>query len=418
MQIENRPINEIQPYGRNAKKHNDKQVIQIAESIKTFGMNQPLVVDKEGVIIVGHGRFLAAHFLGLKEVPVLVVDIDEEKAKAYRLADNKLNESEWDMQLVISELKELSMEMVDLTGFDRKLVLNSDDGDDNTPELPAKAKSKLGDLYEMGGHRLLCGDLTKEEDYIKLMKGVKADMVFTDPPYNIDYHGSGKNTSNSIMNDNMGSVQFRQFLIDAFKNIRASIKASAGLYVFHSPTTQREFEEALLKNEMEVKTQLIWNKPHAGLGMGHYRSKHEPFFYAKVKDQTPNFYGDRTNTTVIDFQKTDEQLMKWAKKQREADKEGRNTIWTMKREPVQDYKHPTQKPVELVMYALHNISKVDDIILDPFIGSGSTLIACEKTNRICYGLELDPRYCDVIVERYVNFTNNNQVIKNGDKITW
>ncbi len=250
------------------------------------------------------------------------------------------------------------------------------------------------------------------------MHGVKADMVFTDPPYNVDYHGSGKNTSNTIMNDNMGSVQFRQFLIDAFKPVRANIKASAGLYVFHSPTTQREFEEALLKNEMEVKAQLIWNKPHAGLGMGHYRSKHEPFFYAKVKDQTPNFYGDRTNTTIIDFQKTDEQLLKWAKKQREADKEGRNTIWTMKREPVQDYKHPTQKPVELVMYALHNSSKVDDIILDPFLGSGSTLIACEKTNRTCYAMELDPRYIDVVVQRWCEFTNNNKVVKNGEKITW
>ena len=418
MQIENRPINEITPYGKNAKKHPDKQVVQVANSIQEFGFNQPIVVDKEGVIIVGHGRFLAAHFLGLKEVPVLVVDIDEEKAKAYRLADNKLNESEWDMQLVISELKELSMEMVDLTGFDRKLVLNSDDRDDDTPELPAKAKSQPGDLYEMGGHRLLCGDSTKEEDYVKLMKGVKADMVFTDPPYNVDYHGSGKNTSNTIMNDNMGGVQFQQFLIDAFKQLRASIKASAGLYVFHSPTTQREFENALLKNEMEVKAQLIWNKPHAGLGMGHYRSKHEPFFYAKVKDQTPNFYGDRTNTTIIDFQKTDEQLLKWAKKQREADKEGRNTIWTMKREPVQDYKYPTQKPVELVMYALHNSSKVDDIILDPFLGSGSTLIACEKTNRTCYAMELDPRYIDVVVQRWCEFTNNNQVTKNGEKITW
>ncbi len=418
MQVQNRPINEIKPYGKNAKKHPDKQVIQVANSIKEFGFNQPIVVDKEGVIIVGHGRFLAAHFLGLKEVPVLTLDVDEEKAKAYRLADNKLNESEWDMQLVISELKELSMEMVDLTGFDRKLVLNSDDRDDNTPTLPATAKSKLGDLYEMGGHRLLCGDSTKEEDYMKLMHGVKADMVFTDPPYNVDYHGSGKNTSNTIMNDNMGSVQFRQFLIDAFKPVRANIKASAGLYVFHSPTTQREFEEALLKNEMEVKAQLIWNKPHAGLGMGHYRSKHEPFFYAKVKDQTPNFYGDRTNTTIIDFQKTDEQLLKWAKKQREADKEGRNTIWTMKREPVQDYKHPTQKPVELVMYALHNSSKVDDIILDPFLGSGSTLIACEKTNRTCYAMELDPRYIDVVVQRWCEFTNNNKVVKNGEKITW
>lgn len=418
MKVENRPIGAIQPYGKNAKKHPDKQVIQVANSIKEFGFNQPIVVDKKGVIIVGHGRFLAAHFLGLKEVPVLTLDLPEEKAKSYRLADNKLNESEWDMQLVVSELKELSMEMVDLTGFDRKLVLQSDDRDDDTPDLPAKAKSKLGDIYKLGNHYIICGDATKPEDYISLMKNIKADMVFTDPPYNINYSGSGKNTTNTIMNDNMGSVQFREFLIDTFKNVRASIKASAGLYVFHSPTTQKEFEEALNRNEMAVRSQLIWNKPSAGLGMGHYRGKHEPFFYAQVKDQTPNFYGDHSNASVIDFQKTDEQLLKWAKKQREAEKEGRTTIWTMKREPVQDYKHPTQKPIELVMYALHNSSKVDDIVLDPFLGSGSTLIACEKTNRICYGLELDPRYIDVVVQRWCEFTNNKKVIKNGETITW
>jgi len=418
MKIEYKSINDIKPYGKNAKKHPDKQVVQIADSIKEFGFNQPIVVDKENVIIVGHGRFLAAHFLGFKEVPVLVIDIDEEKAKAYRLADNKLNESDWDMQLVIQELKDLSMEMVDLTGFDRKLVLNIDDRDDDTPTLPAISKSQVGDLYELGGHKILCGDSTKEEDYIKLMKEVKADMVFTDPPYNIDYHGSGKNTSNTIMNDKMGDSQFREFLIATFKMVRKNIKASAGLYVFHSPTTQKEFEEAMNVNEMEVKSQLIWNKPSAGLGMGHYRNKHEPFFYANVKGQTPDFYGDRTNTTIIDFQKTDQQLVNWAKKQRDAEKEGRNTIWTMKREPVQDYKHPTQKPVELIMYALANSSKVDDIVIDPFLGSGSTMIACEKTNRLCYGLELDPRYVDVIVTRWCIFTNNNQVIKNGEKITW
>lgn len=152
--------------------------------------------------------------------------------------------------------------------------------------------------------------------------------------------------------------------------------------------------------------------------MGHYRGKHEPFFYANVKDNTPNFYGDRTNASVIDFQKTDEQLAKWAKKQRQADSEGRNTIWTMKREPTQGYKHPTQKPVELVMYALTNSSKVEDIILDPFIGSGSTLIACEKTNRMCFGLELDPRFVDVVVQRWCEFTNNNKVMKNGEIVTW
>lgn len=169
---------------------------------------------------------------------------------------------------------------------------------------------------------------------------------------------------------------------------------------------------------MEVKSQLIWNKPHAGLGMNEYRAKHEPFFYATIKDEKPSFYGDRTHTTIIDFQKSDAQLTAWAKKQREAEKAGRTTIWTMKREPVSDYVHPTQKPVELIMYALANSSKVEDAILDPFLGSGSTLIACEKTNRNCYGSELDPKFVDVIVERYVEYSENRNIKKNGENIIW
>lgn len=418
MQVTYRPIHDIKPYGKNAKKHPEKQVMQIADSIKEFGFNQPIVVDKENVIIVGHGRYQAAHYLGLAEVPVFVADIDEEKAKAYRLADNKLNESEWDMQLVIAELKELSLPMVDLTGFKRSLVLNADGKDDEVPTVPKVARSKPGDLYEMGSHRLICGDATKPEDFLRLMQGTKADMVFTDPPYNVNYSGSGKNTSEGIMNDKMSAASFREFLVACFKVMREHVKASAGLYVFHSPTTQAQFEEALNANGMEVKYQLIWNKPSAGMGMGHYRNKHEPFFYAAVKDTSPNFYGDRTHTTVVDFQKTDAAMLKWMKDMREAEQNGKTTIWTMKREPTSDYVHPTQKPVELIMYALSNSSKVEDVVMDPFLGSGSTLIACEKTNRSCYGSELDPKYADVIVQRWVDYTGNRNIKLNGEEILW
>lgn len=188
--------------------------------------------------------------------------------------------------------------------------------------------------------------------------------------------------------------------------------------MFHSSTTQAIFEVALQANELEIRTQLIWNKPSAGLGMNEYRAKHEPFFYAGVKGTAPNFYGDRTHTTVVDFHKTDEQLAKWAKKQKLAETEGRTTIWTMKRAPVQEYVHPTQKPVELIMYAIANSSKVEDIVLDPFLGSGSTMIGCEKTNRLCYGMELDPRFVDVIVTRWVEFTGNRNIIKNGEPVLW
>ena len=389
MQVAERPIASISPYGRNAKKHPEKQVNQVADSIREFGFNQPIVVDKDGVIIVGHGRYLAAHLLGLEMVPVLQVDISEEKAKAYRLADNKLNESDWDMELVVAELKELSLASVDLTGFDRRLVLQNDDKDDDVPAVPKVARTQPGDLYELGGHRVLCGDSTQQASYVQLMSGAHADMVFTDPPYNVDYKGSGKNTSEGIMNDKMADAAFLEFLSAAFN--------TSGIAVI---------------------TQLIWNKPSAGLGGNAYRSKHEPFFYAGVKDKTIQFYGDRTHTSVVDFHKTEEQLIKWVKKQKQAESEGRTTIWTMKRAPVQEYVHPTQKPVELIMYALSNSSKVDDIVLDPFLGSGSTLIACEKTNRMLYGIELDPKYVDVIVERWCEFTGNRTIKKNGEEVQW
>jgi len=418
MQIEERPIGEIKPYGKNAKKHPDNQISAIAASIKEFGFNQPIVTDEQGVIIVGHGRYLAAHYLGLEKVPTLAVNISEEKAKAYRLADNKLNESDWDMELVIQELRELSLPMLDLTGFDRRLVLKLSDKDDDVPPLPEKPRTEVGDVYEIGSHKIICGDSTKEECYVQLMAKQKADMVFTDPPYNVNYHGSGKNTSTGILNDKMESAQFREFLIAAFKQWTPSIKKGSALYIFHSPTTQKEFEEALEATGFKVIYQLIWNKPAAGLGMGDYRSKHEPFFYAAVQGGDPLFYGDRTHSSVVNFQKSDSELAAWAKKEREAEKAGRTTIWTLKREPTKEYVHPTQKPVELVMYALANSSKVDDLILDPFLGSGATIIACEKTNRACYGIELDPKFVDVIVQRWVDFTGNKKIRKNGEEIIW
>ena len=215
MQIEQRPIGSIEPYGKNAKKHPEKQVQQIANSIREFGWGQPIVVDKNNVIIIGHGRYLAAHLLGMEMVPVLQMDITEEQAKAYRLADNKLNESEWDMELVIAELKGLSLESIDLTGFDRRLVLNNDDKDDDVPAVPKVAKTKAGDIYELGDHRVECGDSTNESSYLRLLLGNKADMVFTDPPYNVNYSGSGGNTSDGIMNDKMEDAAFRTFLIAA-----------------------------------------------------------------------------------------------------------------------------------------------------------------------------------------------------------
>ena len=236
------------------------------------------------------------------------------------------------------------------------------------------------------------------------MDNKKADMVFTDPPYNVNYSGDGANTSNTILNDSMTSESFDTFLDLVFKRYAENSKAGAGWYIFHSSSTQHQFQKAIEASGWNVKTQIIWNKPTASMGWGDYRYKHEPMFYCG-KENTA-FYGDRTHTTVLDLHKSEQALLNWAKREKKLETEGKTTIWTMKRDSVQGYKHPTQKPVELITYALLNSSKVDDIVMDTFLGSGSTLIAAEKTNRICYGMELDPRYVDVVVKRWEDFTGN------------
>jgi hypothetical protein len=228
--IQQKNITELRPYPANAKKHPEKQIRQIADSIEAFGFNQPIVADKTGTIIVGHGRYEAAKLLGLTEVPVITLDIDEEKARAYRLADNKLNESDWDFDLVIAELKELSLPLLDLTGFSRDLLLNNDENDDVVPGAPAVARSNPGDLYILGGkHRVICADSTKEETYAKLMGDAKADMVFTDPPYNVNYKGQGKNTKRHIENDHMEAGAFDEFLADFFKASAEVVKQGGGV---------------------------------------------------------------------------------------------------------------------------------------------------------------------------------------------
>lgn len=329
--------------------------------------------------------------------------MSEQHAKAYRLADNKLNESEWDMDMVIEELKGLSEPMIELTGFSKDLILEPDDKDDIIP-VGAPPRAKLGDLWLLGEHKVLCGDSTDTKSVERLMDGVTGDMVFTDPPYNIAYDGSPDKDWKVIENDKMSDEQFDTFLTEAFKRIRESIKKGAGTYVFHSPRTQDAFTKALTVAGFEVKQQMIWNKPSQVPGMGDYRSKHEPFYYAVVKDGKAQFYGDRTHTTVWDFQKSEQDLVLWAKKQKRLEIEGKATIWTMSREPVADYVHPTQKPVELITYAVSNSSKARDVILDPFLGSGSTLIAAEKSDRICYGMELDPKYVDTIIQRWEDYS--------------
>lgn len=375
---------DIRPYSKNAKKHPKKQVEQIAASIKEFGMNQPIVVDKQGVIIVGHGRYEALNLLGMpvKDEYIKVVDLTEEQAKSYRLADNKLNESEWDMNLVIEELKGLSDEMLDLTGFDKDLIIEPDERDDMVPAVPEEPISKLGDLYLLGEHRVLCGDSTKLEDVERLMDGKKADMVFTDPPYNIAYEGGSKKRE-MIKNDEV--EDFYGFLLQVYSSFALSMKLGASIYVCHADSERVNFTKAFKDAGFYLSSVVIWAKNNATFGRQDYFWKHEPILYGWREGGAHTWHGDNKQ----------------------------DTIWNVNR-PSKSEAHPTMKPIELIEKAIFNSSKQEDTILDLFLGSGSTLIAAEKTGRVCYGMELDPKYVDVIVKRWEDYTGK-KAIKHGQE---
>lgn len=373
-------VEELKPYDKNAKEHPKKQVDAIARSIQEFGFNQPIVVDKDNVIIVGHGRLLAGKKLGLTEVPVMKLsNLTPEQVNAYRLADNKLNESDWDMKLVVEELRELDSAGFDIevTGFIRD-ILGPDDKDDEVPEIPVTPRTQVGDLYELGDHRLLCGDSTKTEDMEKLFRGNKADMVFTDPPYNTGIQqGRASKEWGIIENDAMSETDFAKFC-KAFVDVL--YKYSEGdKYICMSWSAYDLLYQAM----PNVKNCIVWVKNNFGLGHG-YRPQHEFILF------------DGGNIKAND----------------------ESNVWFEKKDGATEYKHPTQKPVALAARAINNSAKAGQTILDLFLGSGSTLIACEKTNRNCYGLELDPKFADVIVQRWVNFTGNTTVKKNGVEEQW
>jgi DNA modification methylase len=389
----------IQPYADNAKKHPEKQVQLIAKSIKRFGWQQPIVVDKQGIIIVGHGRYSAwqKHPEGMDEPWITDNEgntlsgkqgreLTAKEVKAYRLADNKLNESDWDLELAIEELKDIDdPALQELTGFDMDLLLEPEEADDAVPDTPEEPKSKLGDLYQLGNHRVLCGDSTKLEDVERIMDGKKADMVFTDPPYNIAYEGGSKKRE-MIKNDEM--EDFYDFLLKAYSSYALSMKLGASIYVCHADTERVNFTKAFRDAGFYLSSVCIWAKDNSTFGRADYFWKHEPILYGWREGGAHSWHGDNKQ----------------------------DTIWNVKR-PAKSEAHPTMKPIELIEKALTNSSKQEDLIIDFFLGSGSTLIASEKTGRHCYGLELDPKYVDVIVQRYVDYVDNPTVILNNEDVT-
>lgn len=414
-------IDTLIPYERNNKIHDAEQIKKISKSIKELWFRAPILVDENFVILAWHWRLAAAKKLKLKEVPVIqYTDLTEEQKKKYRLLDNRLADlSEYDLENLKLELQELNDErMNDLfSEFDLKLEEEewNEEIEDEAPLPPEITEIQEWDIFVMewraGHHYLICGDSTKSETYEKLvtLAGKKADLLFTDPPYNVNYKWQGKNTSNGILNDRMSDQNFLYFLGDVFNAITTATKESAPMYIFHASRTQMWFEQSMMGAGLEIISQLIWNKPSINHIWASYKSKHEPFFYAKKKGQEiPRYWSELYEETVRDnperYKKSDKEILQAIKRAKEAEAEGFTTIRTQKRHPVQDYEHPTQKPVELVERAILNSSREWESVLEPFAGSGTTLIAAEKTGRLSINIELDPKYVEVILKRYKRIT--------------
>ena len=413
------------PYEKNNKIHNEDQVKKLARSIRELGFRSPILVDENRVILAGHGRLAWALKAKLKEIPVIqYTDLTEGQKKKYRLLDNRLWDlAEYDLENLKDELREIDDKW--LTDMFKDLDLGLDEEEewdesteDDAPEIDEEEEPivKEGDIFELewkwGTHYVMCGDATKQENYEKLAEllWVKAfDDLFTDPPYNINYKGRGRNTSRGIANDHMGNANFYDFLMDTFEPITNTTKTTAPMYIFHSPKTQAQFEEAMNENGIEVISQLIRNKPNVNHVGAKYKAKHEPFFYAHKKNQKEErYWSDIFEQTVQDVPDVSKmktmEIVDAIKHSKQAESEGKTTIWSMKRHNVNDYIHPTQKPVEIVEKAILNSSKQGETILEPFGGSWTTLIASEKTGRRCGLIELDPHFIQATLKRYAQQT--------------
>lgn len=368
-------INEITEYENNPR-FNDNAVEPVANSIKEFGFKVPIILDKNNVIVAGHTRLKAAKKLGLTTVPCLIADdLSEEQINAFRLADNKVGEiAEWDFEKLEEELRNIhTIDMsdfeFDLSDFEEEPEAEEDDFEIDVPEEP---KTKEGYIYKLGKHYLMCGDSTKEEDVYKLLNGNKVDLFITDPPYNVDYEGG---TGLKIKNDKMDNDKFLIFLIDAFNSANNVMRDGAVFYIWHADSEGLNFRSACFENGWKVRQCLIWNKNSMVMGRQDYQWKHEPCLYGWKDGASHLWNSDRTQTTVLNFEK-----------------------------PTKNAEHPTMKPIKLFDYQIKNNTNKEDVVLDLFAGSGTTLIACEQNERISYNMELDPKYCDVIVKRWEELT--------------
>ena len=377
----------LKPYERNAKIHSGEQVQKIAESIKEFGFLSPCLIDREKNIIAGHGRVEAAKLLGLVTVPCVFIEgLSDEQRRAYILADNKLTEmGEWDMDLVMSELTDLDAAGFDIevTGFELELEEPEIAEDDFEPIPPEEPKAKLGEIYQLGNHRLMCGDSTSLVDVAKLMRDEKAEMVFTDPPWNVSYGQENERwKQRSILNDSMTTEDFKEFMNSAFSCMHWASRGGAMAYIVMSAQEWGNLMLTLAANGFHWSSTIIWNKDQLVLSRKDYHTKYEPIWYG-WQDDEPRIHPlkDRKQSDVWDFDR-----------------------------PKRSDEHPTMKPVELVARAITNSSDKGNLVLDLFGGSGTTLIASEETGRRCFMMELDPKYVDVIIGRWEDLTGQKAVL--------
>ncbi|HCZ24522.1 MAG TPA: DNA modification methylase [Acholeplasmataceae bacterium] len=390
MNLVMKKVTQLLEYENNPR-NNEVAIEAVANSIKAFGFKVPIVITSEHVIIAGHTRLKAAKMLELESVPCIIADdLTEDQIKAFRLADNKTAElATWDFSKLEEELFNIDMDMLQF-GFEEleSLVPDNatDDDFDISDEIPETPFSELGDIYELGGHRLMCGDSTSSNDVKKLVDDVKVDMIFTDPPYNVDYEG----TAGKIKNDKMEDNNFYLFLYDAFNNMFENIKPGGAIYVCHADTEGLNFRNAYKNAGFKLAECLIWVKNALVLGRQDYHWRHEPILYGWREGAAHYFVDDRTQDTIWEYNK-----------------------------PKRNEEHPTMKPLELVGKAIANSSRVNEIVLDLFGGSGSTMIASDQLQRRARIMELDERFVDVIVKRYLKYKvslDDCYLIRNGKEI--
>lgn len=396
-------VDKLIPYVNNARTHSKEQINKLRASIREFGFINPVIIDRDYNVIAGHGRILASQEEGIDKVPCVFVDyLTDAQKKAYIIADNRMAlDADWDEELLKIEIESLKDEDFDLsfTGFDESELLDlfgddskgkvEDDNFDLSSALEKASFVEKGDVWTVGKHRLMCGDATSKEDVQTLMGDTKGNLILTDPPYGVSFKSSSGLT---IENDSMKNDEFYNFLLSAFKNMADHLEKGGSAYVFHADTEGLNFRKAFVDSGFHLAGCCIWVKNSLVIGRSDYQWQHEPVLYGFMQNGKHRWYSDRKQTTIWNFDK-----------------------------PKKNSNHPTSKPLDLLSYPISNSTQENAVIIDTFGGSGSTLMACEKMNRICYTMELDEKYASVILRRYVEDTgdmDNVYVIRNGKKIPY